>query len=46
VPSFTIQVAIAVPLQGQRIQCLVGRDVLRQAVLIYTSHNNSFTLSF
>jgi len=34
------------PLQGQHIQCLIGRDVLHHGVLIYTGYDNSFTLSF
>ncbi|MEW5800032.1 MAG: retroviral-like aspartic protease family protein [Bacteroidota bacterium] len=34
------------PLQGQHIQCLIGRDVLSQSVLIYTGYDNSFTVSF
>jgi hypothetical protein len=34
-----------VPLQGQHIQCLIGRDFLSHAVLIYIGYNNSFTLS-
>lgn len=34
------------PLQGQHIQCLIGRDVLQHGVLIYTGYDNSFTLSF
>ncbi len=34
------------PLQGQNIQCLIGRDVLQHGVLIYTGYDNSFTLSF
>ncbi len=37
---------IAAPLQGQNIQCLIGRDVLRNGVFIYTGYVNSFTLSF
>jgi len=37
---------IATPLQGQNIQCLIGRDVLRHGVFIYTGYVNSFTLSF
>jgi predicted aspartyl protease len=37
---------IAAPLQGQNIQCLIGRDVLRLGVFIYTGYVNSFTLSF
>ena len=38
--------AIAAPLQGQHIQCLIGRDVLSTGVFIYTGYDNSFTLSF
>jgi predicted aspartyl protease len=34
------------PLQGQHIQCLIGRDVLQNGVLIYTGYDNSFTLCF
>jgi len=34
------------PLQGQHIQCLIGRDILSFAVFIYTGYDNSFTLSF
>ena len=34
------------PLQGQHIQCLIGRDILQYGVLIYTGYDNSFTLSF
>jgi hypothetical protein len=39
-------VVIAAPLQGQHIQCLIGRDVLRHGLLIYIGYDNSFTLSF
>lgn len=39
-------VVIAAPLQGQHIQCLIGRDVLRLGVLIYTGYVDTFTLSF
>jgi len=39
-------VATEAPLQGQHIQCLIGRDVLQNGVLIYTGYDNSFTLSF
>jgi hypothetical protein len=38
-------VATEVPLQGQHIQCLIGRDFLSHAVLVYIGYNNSFTLS-
>jgi len=33
-------------LQGQHIQCLIGRDILEKGVFIYTGYDNSFTLSF
>ena len=33
-------------LQGQNIQCLIGRDVLAQAVLVYIGYTNLFSLSF
>lgn len=39
-------VAIEAPLQGQHIQCLVGRDVLRHGVFIYNGYMQDFTLSF
>jgi hypothetical protein len=39
-------VVIAAPLEGQNIQCLIGRDVLRHGVLIYIGYDDSFTLSF
>jgi predicted aspartyl protease len=38
--------AIAAPLQGQNIQCLIGRDLLRHGVLTYIGYANQFTLSF
>ena len=38
--------AIEAPLKDQNIQCLVGRDVLSQGVLVYTGYLNQFTLSF
>ncbi|MBI3329343.1 MAG: retropepsin-like domain-containing protein, partial [Nitrospinae bacterium] len=34
------------PLQGQHIQCLIGRDVLAHAVLVYIGYGNLFSLSF
>ena len=43
IPSIIITEA---PLQGQHIQCLIGRDILKHAVLIYTGYNNTYTLSF
>ena len=39
-------VVIAAPLHGQHIQCLIGRDVLRHGVFIYTEYMDTFTLSF
>lgn len=39
-------VAIEAPLGGQSIQCLIGRDVLRNGLLIYVGHANQFTLAF
>jgi predicted aspartyl protease len=39
-------IAVEAPLRGQQIQCLVGRDVLSHAVLVYTGYINQFTLSF
>lgn len=41
----TVQV-IETPLEGQSIQCLIGRDVLSMGVLIYIGYTNTFTLSF
>ena len=38
--------AIAAPLQGQHIQCLIGRDVLKHGVFVYTGYIDQFTLSF
>lgn len=34
------------PLLGQHIQCLIGRDVLAHAVLVYIGYGNLFSLSF
>lgn len=39
-------VAIEAPLGGQHIQCLIGRDILQNAVLVYIGYINQFTLSF
>lgn len=38
--------AIEAPLQGQHIQCLIGRNLLAHAVFVYIGYNNQFTLSF
>ncbi|UDY35526.1 hypothetical protein [Dermatobacter hominis] len=37
---------VEAPLQGQHIQALIGRDVLKHAVFIYQGHTSQFTLSF
>lgn len=43
----TIETAIiAAPMQGQNVQCLIGREVLAHAVFVYTGFTNTFTLSF
>ena len=34
------------PLQGQHIQCLIGRDVLADGVFFYIGSSNLFSLSF
>jgi hypothetical protein len=38
--------AVAAPLQYQNVECLIGRDVLRYAVLTYIGFKDTFTLSF
>ena len=43
IPSIVVTEA---PLQGQHIQCLIGRDILQHSVLVYVGYDNSFTLSF
>lgn len=35
----------AVPLEGQGIDCLIGRDVLAHGILIYIGYANQFTFS-
>lgn len=37
---------IETPLEGQNIQCLIGRDVLEHGILIYTGYTETFSLSF
>jgi predicted aspartyl protease len=37
---------IEAPLQGQHIQCLIGRNVLAHGVLVYIGYRNLFSLSF
>ncbi len=36
---------VAMTLQGQAIQCLIGRDVLSLGVLVYTGPTNAFSFS-
>ena len=35
-----------VPLKDQSIHCLIGRDILKACVFVYTGQTNSFSLSF
>ena len=37
--------AIEVPLTGQHIQCLIGRDILKDGVLIYNGYSETVTFS-
>jgi predicted aspartyl protease len=37
---------ICLPLAHQSFQCLIGRDILEKAVLVYVGHLNQYTLSF
>jgi len=37
---------IGAPLQARSAQCLIGRDVLANAVLVYLGPSNLFSLSF
>jgi gag-polyprotein putative aspartyl protease len=39
-------VAMESELAGQGIDCLIGRDVLKVAVLIYVGYTNTYTLTF
>jgi predicted aspartyl protease len=34
------------PLSGQNIDCLIGRDLLHNCILIYEGYSNRFVLSF
>jgi hypothetical protein len=38
--------AVEMPLPGPHVQCLIGRDVLADAVLVYLGESNLFSLSF
>ena len=37
---------IEAPLQGQHIQCLIGRNVLAHGLFVYIGYRNLFSLSF
>ena len=37
-------IAAEMPLQGQHIQCLLGRDLLASGMLIYSGLQNLYTL--
>lgn len=37
---------LEIPLKGQHVDCLLGRDILSQGILIYIGTDNRFTLSF
>jgi gag-polyprotein putative aspartyl protease len=37
---------VEIPLKGQHIDCLMGRDILAQGILVYIGTDNRFTLSF
>jgi len=36
---------ISAPLEGQEISSLIGRDVLKNGILIYIGYMNQFTFS-
>jgi predicted aspartyl protease len=44
--SFANAVVICAPLGMQNIECLIGRDILENAVLTYIGYINQFTISF
>jgi hypothetical protein len=37
---------LEMPLQGQHIQCLIGRDVLAHSTFVYLGRDDLFSLSF
>jgi len=37
---------VEAPLEGQNIQCLIGRDILGLGILVYNGKEGSFSLSF
>lgn len=44
--GLSVITVIEVPLEGQVIQGLIGRDVLAHGILIYSGYTNTFSLSF
>jgi hypothetical protein len=44
--SFSNALVICAPLGMQNIDCLIGRDILENAVLTYIGYINQFTISF
>jgi len=44
--SFANALVIRAPLGMQNIDCLIGRDILENAVLTYIGYINQFTISF
>ena len=44
--ALSVITVIEVPLEGQSIQGLIGRDVLRHGILYYSGYTNTFSLSF
>ena len=38
--------AVEAPMGGAQYQCLIGRDILRQATLLYNGPQNQFSLTF
>jgi Aspartyl protease len=45
-PEFAVDVtALEMPLHGNQIDCLIGRDILARGVFIYLGSGNAFTLS-
>jgi len=47
-PDFVVEnvFAIEAPMGGVPYQCLIGRDILRLARLLYDGRQNEFTLTF
>jgi hypothetical protein len=37
---------VEIPLKGQHVDCLIGRDILAQGILVYVGTDSRFTLCF